>query len=123
MGRCIGRDNYPFFLRFVLSAWFGSGFAAFSSIWILKRVRSDDAVFFVAVGGAAVTLAVGVLGAWHCYLVATGQTTIEWLENRGKGFGWSGPFDKGFLANLKEVFGGGGGLLWRMLMPIARGDG
>lgn len=120
VGRCVGRDNYGFFFRFVVCAWVGALVAVMSAAWVIKRGRKEDAVlFYVGVGGGAVAVGVGVLAGWHCYLVMTGQTTVEWLENRQGGFGWSGPFDRGVRANVREAFGE-----WptwmALLLPVGR---
>lgn len=120
VGRCIGRDNYGFFFRFVICAWAGALLAAMSAAYVMKHGHTTDAVlFYVGVGGCAVAVGVGVLAGWHCYLVLTGQTTIEWLENRQMGFAWSGPFDRGIRANFKEAFGEWP--IWvALLLPVGR---
>lgn len=138
LGKCVGRDNYPFFFRFILSAWWGSLFTAGTCVYLrskgagVNEVEVEDLLFFMAIGGCAVGVAVGVLGCWHVYLLVTGQTTIEWLENmklrRGNAsvdWGkWGGPFNKGLRLNIKEAFGE---LQWRwcpwwlvLLIPVRR---
>lgn len=56
----------------------------------------------------AVAVAVGVLLAFHCYLLSTGQTTIEFYENwaaRRQGLISAFPFDAGLRANVAAAFG------------------
>lgn len=140
MGRCIGRDNYPFFFRFVVSSWLGALYAAATAAILLKRAnpglrnQKTDMLFFVAVMGCAIGVAIGVLAAWHLYLLGTGQTTIEWLENvlmkrRGLapaewGATWGGPFNKGVRENVREAFGEFPGKFvpwWTiLLLPVGR---
>lgn len=138
VGRCVGRDNYPFFFRFVMCAWAGALLVASSAAWLAKRGGATgkgtrDVLFFTGVAASAVAVAVGVLGGWHVYLLGTGQTTIEWLENvqmrrMGKAAAewgrWGGPFSRGMRGNVKEAFGeiASGVLPWWavLFLPVKR---
>ena len=66
----------------------------------------------------AVGIAVGVLLAWHAYLIASNQTTIEWYANSTKrqrrshgtaslhaSVGHANVYNMGWAANWKLVFG------------------
>lgn len=135
LGRCIGRDNYPYFFRFVTLSTIGSFYAS-ATCWMLRTYTSplshDGRLFAIMIAGMAITVATGVLSCWHVYLVLTAQTTVEWLENfatRRAGAApaawgrWGGPFGKGGVANLREAFGEGPRLLpwWVTLMlPLRR---
>ena len=122
----------------VVCAWYGGFFCAFTAAYlrmhveekVLQEQKLHDVLFFCIVVGCAIGVAMGVLGAWHVYLMLTGQTTIEWVENlqmkrrgEGKGWGWGGPFSRGIVANLRDVFGNGrGGLIVSLLLPVGRRD-
>lgn len=138
-GRCIGLQNYPFYVRFVVCSWWGSLFAAVTASYLrdelgraaVKGANVEDLLFFCTMGGCGLGVATGVLGAWHVYLVLTGQTTIEWLENvqmkrrgEGEGWGWGGPFSRGVVGNLQEAFGEAGWmrLIAAVVLPVGRGS-
>lgn len=135
LGKCVGRDNYPFFFRFLISAWFGSLFLGITCSHIQKQsVEMINLLFATTVASSAVGVAVGVLGTWHIYLLLSGQTTIEWLENmqmkrmripRAKEWGWGGgPFNKGIYGNVREGFGDGywrwSSCLLNLFIPVQR---
>lgn len=119
LGRCIGLNNYGFYWRLVATAYAGAGALAVVALGALRaagphtRAEGDSLLFTVAVA-AAVHVAVAVLLLWHCYLVLTGQTTIECLENwkvRRAGVAppawgrWGGPFHRGLKRNVVDAFG------------------
>lgn len=62
---------------------------------------------------AAIGLAVGNLLLWHTFLIATGQGTIDFLDNFRKwkdafkeGRKWRNPYSQGFVNNFKvSLFG------------------
>eukprot|EP00871_Galdieria_phlegrea_P000078 jgi/Galph1/1070/GphlegSOOS_G5900.1 len=70
--------------------------------------------------------------SWHFYLICTGQTTIEFYENRERkkacralGRSFVHEYDLGLRENLKIIFGSHTSL-WKLLMPSFRpldGDG
>ena len=58
------------------------------------------------------SIAVGILLFWHVYLMATGQTTIEWYNNRvraadarKRGAVYLNPWDLGVSTNIAMVLG------------------
>eukprot|EP01133_Synstelium_polycarpum_P004280 gene4280-4996_t len=58
-----------------------------------------------------IAIALGALIGWQSYLVATNQTTIEFLHNRtqtrrarSKGETFINPYDQGFKTNFTEFF-------------------
>ena len=60
----------------------------------------------------SVLFALIIFIAWHGYLVATNQTTIEFYSNRmdasearKNGERWHNPFSVGVRANFEQVFG------------------
>lgn len=140
VGGCVGRDNYPFFFRFITSAWTGALLLTASAGWLARKhaqvlqASEKDVLFFAGVGGCGVAVATGVLACWHVFLLGTGQTTVEWLENlqaRRAGMApaewgrWGGPFSKGVRGNVREAFGeiGGRFVPWWivLLVPVGRG--
>ena len=69
---------------------------------------------FIFVLSVAVGLAVGLMLAWHLYLVLTGQTTIEFYFNRyrmqmakERGETYYNEFDLGYRRNWDFFFGKG----------------
>lgn len=114
LGRCVARDNYPYFFRFVVLASIGSIFAAITCRWLMKQGARDSMLLTVVIGGSAIAISSGTLAIWHIYLVATAQTTIEWLENwrvRRNGSAppewgkFGGPFSRSLRANIQDALG------------------
>jgi hypothetical protein len=75
----------------------------------------------------AVGLAVACLGGFHCYLVLTGQTTIEFHANwvnrsRAKRLGqkWRNPYDLGWHRNFQQVYGYRRSVFWAIFLPSTR---
>jgi hypothetical protein len=73
----------------------------------------------------SVGIAVFFLMAFHIFLAATSQTTIEfhgnihkWRKSRHRGVLWSNPYDLGWKRNLKQVYGPNLSLL--SLLPSTR---
>ncbi len=120
IGRCIGQENYAYYWRFIAGAFVGAltlagtaGFVLRRSARSITRMDADMLLFTIAISGA-VAVAVVTLLAWHCYLLCTGQTTIECYENwavRRSGNApstwtkWGGPFDRGLRLNVRDAFG------------------
>jgi palmitoyltransferase len=80
----------------------------------------------LAVGGS-----VGVLLAWHLYLVLSGQSTVEFYHNsqrarmaRAAGETYRNEYDLGSARNWRMFFGGGGHwLAWALPFTRPTGDG
>ena len=120
IGRCIGQENYVYYWRFIATALAGSlalagtaAFVMYQSARSMTSIDADTLLFTVAIS-SAVAMSVGILLAWHCYLLCTGQTTIECYENwtiRRSGNApstwskWGGPFDRGLRLNVRDAFG------------------
>lgn len=120
LARCVGQNNYAFYWRFVATACSGTSYLALTSVYLLHHAPGvlpseiHDLLFFTTVIAGSVAVAVGLLLAWHLYLLCTGQTTIECYENwavRRSGATpltwtrWGGPFDKGLRLNVRDAFG------------------
>ena len=77
--------------------------------WRSRAVHTAWLAFVLAV---SVGLAVAILFGWHCYLVLTAQTTIEFYGNhtlrlraRVRGERFRNPYDRGYANNFRQVFG------------------
>lgn len=115
VAQVVGLRNYQHFGRFVLYTWIAGLFTAATCGWLQRRLPAElsknwqgDAIFFCGVATAAIGVAVGVLAAFHVYLVMSGQTTIEFYENwtaRRTGLISNPPFDAGVRANVEAAFG------------------
>lgn len=80
--------------------------------WVGLSARGT--IVFIFVLSVAVGLAVGLMLAWHLYLVLTGQTTIEFYFNRyrmqmakERGETYYNEFDLGYRRNWDFFFGKG----------------
>jgi len=76
----------------------------------LFDVRSRVSLSFVIC--VAVGFAISLLFAWHLYLVASNQTSIEYLSNSSakgrlklRGLIFRNPYDMGWRRNVAAVFG------------------
>lgn len=127
LGRCVARDNYAYFFRFIAHAFTGCLFAAATCKWLLDHWRVWRGVLgtketksalnvmiiimFAAIGAACAT---GLLFFWNVFLACSGQTTIEWFDNRrvrrsgmapAKWGRFGGPFSRDLRSNLQDAFG------------------
>ncbi|TYZ61348.1 hypothetical protein PybrP1_009713 [[Pythium] brassicae (nom. inval.)] len=135
VNNCVGRDNYQFFVRFLLWLVVGCVYAAYMSFPaaygeltaaqfsklvnifstpLLRGARVAPAkylqfAFCIAVSAG---IAVSILGGWHLYLIATAQTSIEYQINRSSrsrrqnGGKVVSPYSAGSVhANWELVFG------------------
>jgi len=103
----------------MLWLWFGclyvmASMGPFAFKLMQHRPRSEDhgPIVFSCVLALSVSIAVGILLFWHVYLIATGQTTIEWYNNRmhtadarKRGATYANPWDLGFVSNVGMVLG------------------
>ncbi|CAN8072718.1 unnamed protein product [Agarophyton chilense] len=136
LGKCIGQNNYPFFFRLIYSASVGSAFAALTCAYLYSTTHDSNTLFFTAVAACSMSISLTFLFCWNLFLLATGQTTVEWLENialRRRGpappeWGrFSGPFNRGFRRNVQEAFGSFSSRLvpwwFILLLPVPRREG
>lgn len=133
VGTTIGLRNYRTFLMFIynttiLLLWtFGCSIAQLLLLHdkekqeLMQQERSTNGAFLTVMGEAPVAVAlmiysfiffwfVGGLSAFHCYLVATNQTTYE--NFRYNSSHMPNPYDKGCMTNCMEV--------WMMRVPKSR---
>lgn len=98
--------------------WVGSLFVAavsygpFFALFRRPAARGRTEVTFMFVIAATVGLALGLMLAWHTYLVATNQTTIEFYVNRmhakklrTQGQVFRNPHDLGVARNWEMTLG------------------
>jgi len=122
VANCVGYQNHKYFVLFLLYLCAGCFYVAVLSFFPFYEstnyrkpyVGSRTTVLFVFVMTLSVMIAVGMLLAWHLYLVLTAQTTIEFYYNRNKakharirGEVWHNEYDLGFGRNWKIFFGSG----------------
>lgn len=125
MNNCIGLYNYRYFFFFLVYLFIACGYfiltVGYKIITLtnrkdrLKAFGTDYPIevmglaFVVALGAL---ISVGLLLVWHCYLVLTNQTTIEFyvnIENRLEAKNtkavFENPFDQGFQKNIARLLG------------------
>ena len=76
-------------------------------LFLYRHPASVLPVFSTMLSGS-IGVAVGALLSWHTFLVATGQGTIDFVENfqewkqaRKEGRTWRNPYNQGFTKNFK----------------------
>lgn len=94
IGNCVGHANHRYFYLFLLYLWLGVVYCGvmtygpfrdstnFSLPW--EGISTRGTVMFVFVICASVSVAVGLMLAWHTFLVLSAQTTVEFYMNRYK---------------------------------------
>lgn len=117
---CVGFHNHKYFVLFLLYLCGGCLYVTIMSFFPFYAsmdyrspyAGSRTAVLFVFVMTLSVMIAVGLLLAWHLYLVFTAQTTIEFYYNRNKakhahlrGEIYHNEYDLGYEKNWKIFFG------------------
>jgi palmitoyltransferase len=123
MANCIGFGNYRYFV--LTLAWLVLG-CAFCLYTTTKYFQAPQAlwrggvqghglvypVLFTLMMSGAAGPAVGLLLAWHVFLIVTGQSTVEFytrrtearMSHRGQRPSWN-EFDLGYVKNWERVFG------------------
>jgi len=126
MNNCVGHYNYRYFLLFMVYLLAGCVYILTVAViqFRLFNAKSGqspqyyrdlhDALVYSFTIGISAAASVGILLAWHVYLVSTNQTTIEFYINmeeradaKEQGLVYTNPFDKGFRKNWRRVFGDG----------------
>ncbi|KAH9260400.1 hypothetical protein BASA81_001570 [Batrachochytrium salamandrivorans] len=82
---CIGFFNYRYFISTLFYLLVGCLYVfllAVGKLGVHNRRREAPQAFFVLVLSLSVSFAVGVLLAWHLYLVLSGQATIDFYQRR-----------------------------------------
>ncbi len=124
MGNCVGKNNYRYFVLFLIYLFLGCVYILMVSYYVVQLVtieRAPNSVALMYLTNAAVlTFTIGlsagisvlILLVFHTFLVLTNQTTLEfyinWEERREakeQGYVFKNPFDKGWRKNLIRVFG------------------
>jgi len=124
MANCVGHYNYRYFFNFMFWLWSGCMY----STWMSQPSKFDDlprngssktGIVFMFVLSLAIFIALSCLWGWHVYLVVTGQTTIEFYNNKRekskickKGERWINKFNLGAKYNWQEVFDERGRYWW-----------
>jgi len=96
-GVCIGNGNYLFFCLLLLSGLISTTFVSTFSVWFLKdnwpvtnkenwgRMKYELIVALIlTVVCSLVFLLIGHLSLYHVFIIATGQTTNEWVKDKRK---------------------------------------
>ena len=130
MNTCIGKKNYRYFLRFLISVWFGTLYTTYMSRMPFKLVgyesihfhKEDSVLQLICMFlSASVFIAISMLLSLHIFLSCANITTIDFLERlgestdtstgRGRGCCFCGVFllQKLKFSNFKKALGIGGG--------------
>jgi hypothetical protein len=130
VANCVGYFNYRYFYLFLVYMTLGCLFCILVSCWyypVLSSVIANfspnyypqrwptapRAVTFIFLVCASAGFAVVILFMWHTYLISTGQSTIEFYQNRNKrssakryrGQTYINEYDLGPTRNWENIFG------------------
>lgn len=137
INNCVGFNNYRSFFLFVAFTWTSCLYVAVSGFFALFTNASSSsdishwvygldgrtAAVFAFIVCIALSVALGILLAWHLYLTSTAQTTLEALS--ATSVKNKNPFDLGWRKNITAALGPPGVLCINFFVPwISRpGDG
>jgi len=112
---CVGHQNHKFFVLFLLWLWIACMYIAALSAPLMFTIFSGTEpdvpllLTFVLTGCFSIVL-IGFVG-FNLYLVATGQTQLEFYDNslkkdraKKKGMNWVNQYDLGAKKNLQMFF-------------------
>ncbi|XP_030648163.1 palmitoyltransferase ZDHHC15A [Chanos chanos] len=135
LNNCVGFSNYKFFLLFLLFSLMYCLFIAatlapsFITVWVgtLTGELVDSSAklhsLFLMLVSVLFSVTLSCLLAFHCWLLTTNKTTLEWLSAP---FFWDGQdgaaFDVGVRRNVMQVFGEKR-RLWPFPVFSSQGDG
>lgn len=139
---CVGFFNHRYFVLFLLWMWSGCAYVALlsSSTFFEEEDWNSDwpyaigrgSVVFVFVLTISIFVALTFMLGWQIFLVASGQTTVEFYFNRFRkkesalmGEVFVNEYDLGWRKNV-DLFFGYHGQWWRILLPALSpppGDG
>ncbi|KAI8069973.1 DHHC palmitoyltransferase-domain-containing protein [Gongronella butleri] len=128
INNCVGHGNYAYFLRFIFSVNLTCSYALALLVWRLYHILDMNSlqnrlhpvtvlemilIVYDVVGVFIVLFSVGILGLYHIYCLARGQTSIEAgeranvrrLVKKRKIPPVDFPYDVGILANVSSVLG------------------
>jgi len=126
VNNCVGYGNYRYFVNFLLFLFAAASYGALamgpSYFKIPAQIRGRVALYLwtprnilcaVFPLALAIMLSVGLLLAFHLFLISTAQTTIELYKNIERrdeayyeGEKWTNPFSSGSIkVNFEQVYG------------------
>ena len=133
INNCVGERNHPSFYLFLVYLSIGClyftivGFDLFYGVFF-KGLDEDIPkflFFFSYMIASVIGLAVMALMGWQTYLIASAQTSIEYLQNQDAtalgmvtGERFFNPHDKGTRGNFMHFFGITS--FWSLLLPAKR---
>lgn len=145
INNCVGWNNYRNFCLFMFYLYIGCFFVSinlfheFQLSWYRRSVESiyerhdRRHLLMVFQITCAVIFSLSILGGFHCFLVLTNQTTIEFQINWSRrseakkmGTVYRNPYDIGCARNFQAVFGPHRFWSFRWLLPVEpqrQGDG
>lgn len=130
LNRCVGLRNHKYFILFLTHLWLCCFLlSAFLGGINMDILYADPDIWydyhstfsFILVLTGSMTVTLGAFTAWHYYLVATNQTTIEFQFNKLKYFTQDedeysiADYNMGLIKNVKSIFGPGP--FWTYFFP------